>query len=88
MQKFEDWFEEVEVMSPRCFRFWEELQVYINDAKEYKSCSAAPIERWLRAAYLAGRDHMQEAAVETVESFKTKMDAGKEHIIVALENLR
>lgn len=88
MQKFEDWFEEIEVTSPRCFRFWEELQDYINDAKEYKSCSAAPIEKWLRAAYLAGRDHMQDAAVETATNFKTKMDAGKEHIVVALENLR
>lgn len=88
MQKFEDWFEEIEVMSPRCFRFWEELQDYINDVKDLKVASAKPIENWLRAAYLAGREHMQDAAVETAMNYKMKMDAGKEHIVVALENLR
>lgn len=55
MARFEDWFEEIEITSPRCFRFWEELQTYLNDAKELKCCSAAPIEKWLRVAYEAGR---------------------------------
>lgn len=57
MKKFEDWFEEIEIFSPRCFRFWEELQDYLNNAKDLKVASAAPIEKWLRAAYEAGREH-------------------------------
>lgn len=54
-EKFEDWFEEIEVVSPRCFRFWEELQHYVNDVKDMKVASAAPMEKWLRAAFECGR---------------------------------
>ena len=53
---FEDWFEELEFTSPRCFRFWEELQDYLNPEKGVRFVSAKPIEKWLRAAYEAGKE--------------------------------
>lgn len=55
-KKFEDWFEETEYVSPRCFRFWEELQDYLNPEKGVRLVSAAPIEKWLRAAFEAGQN--------------------------------
>lgn len=49
---FEDWFHEVEVFSLRSERFYDDLLTYKLDGVE-----AAHLQKWLRAAYEAGREH-------------------------------
>lgn len=48
---FDEWFNEVEVYSLRSERFYDNLIDY------YQGDNAEIIEKWLRAAYEAGREH-------------------------------
>ena len=82
MKTFDDWFHELEGHCLRSERFYDSL-----DAFNSKPALAASLLLWLESAYESGREHMKEEAVITAQQFARKMDAGKEHIVVALENL-
>ena len=80
--KYEDWFFEVENYGMRCERFYDDVGVIDKEQL------AKTMQKWLRAAYAVGREHMRTEAIQTAQQYRTRMDAGKEHIIVALENLK
>lgn len=81
--QFNDWFHELQHDRLRSENFY-----HIMDAYTHNKFLADKMVEWLQSAYEMGRVHMKEQAVNTAESFKTKMDAGKEHIVVALEKLK
>lgn len=81
---FDDWFHELEGHCLRSERFYDELGMYRGDLERLSKS----MRSWLWAAYDMGRQHMKAEAIETAGQFVRKMDAGKEHIVVALENLK
>lgn len=81
--QFNDWFHELENHCLRSERFYD-----ILDAYTHNEFLANMMVQWLQSAYEMGRVHMKEQCVNTAESFKMKMDAGKEHIVVALRELK
>lgn len=81
--KFIDWFYEVENYCLRSERFYDSLTEFRS-----QGASFASIKLWLESAYNAGKEQMKEEAVKTAEQYLHKMDAGKEHIIVALKELK
>lgn len=80
---FDDWFHELENHCLRSERFYDELGMYHGDLERLSKSMC----KWLQAAYDMGRKHMKNEAVKTAESFRMKMDADKEHIIIALKDL-
>ena len=79
---FIDWFHELEGYGLRSERFYDSLTAFRSQEASHTS-----LKIWLETAYNAGREQMKKEAISTAEQFIHKMDAGKEHIVVALKEL-